>query len=183
LSTYRSIICGKPVTHIVLVRTSEWRSIVRIMIVVVTLLLSGCATTQNSYVPPSKDKDEVATITSSWVRNGLSDWEGYNIETIDGKYVSYGLMDKDWVTFNIGSGKRKLIVYSEYNKTFGGSCPCEAYAELSFTAEPRNNYMVTGEVNGLSVDFWIIDKETNEKVSEKSSGDKRRQPQGVYIPM
>ncbi len=165
------------------VRTTERRSTVRILIVIVTLLLSGCATTQNSYVPPGKENTETATIISSWTRNGLTDWEGYSIETIDGKYVSYGLTDKDWVTFNIYSGKKDLVVHCEYNRTFGGSCPCEAYSELSFIAEPGKNYMVTGEVNGLSVDFWVIDKDTKEIVSEKSSGDKRRQPQDVYMPL
>ncbi len=154
----------------------------RAFIVIFALLLSGCVTT-NSYVPPAKDQKAIAKITNTWLRNGLADWEGYNIETIDEKYVSYLIKGKDGRTFRIAPGIRKLTVQGVYNRSFGGSCPCEAYAELSFTAKAGREYVLKGKVRGIYVDFWVIDKNTKKIVSKKASGEKRRQPQNNYVPI
>jgi uncharacterized protein YceK len=82
----------------------KWSNGMKIVAILLVVLLSGCATTKNSYIPPKPENNNTATIISSWTRNGLVDWEGYSIEAIDDKYVSYGLSDRDWVTFPITEG-------------------------------------------------------------------------------
>lgn len=155
----------------------------KIILALLVLFLSGCATTKNSYVPPSAQSSNTATIISSWTRNGLTDWEGYSIEAIDGKYVSYGLSDRDWVTFPIAAGTRTLLVHGQYNRTMGGTCPCQAFAELKFQAEAGKDYQVVGEVKGVNIEFWIIDKNTKDKVSNIARGGYGRSPQDVFIPV
>ncbi|RCX26508.1 hypothetical protein [Thioalbus denitrificans] len=153
------------------------------LVLVALLFLSGCATTRNVYVFPDAAASGTATIISSWTRNGLTDWEGYSIESIDGKYVSYGMSDRDWVTIPITAGVHQLVVFGQFNRTFGGSCPCQTYAELTFEAESGVNYKLLGEVKGVNINFWVIDKETGEVKSDVSGASYARSPQDSYVPI
>jgi uncharacterized protein YceK len=159
---------------------------VKIIIIVLVVLLSGCAATKNSYIEPKATEKNTATIVSSFTRNSLADWAGYNIATIDDKSVSYGIMDRDWVTFHITSGAHKLVVAAEFNTGFGGACPCSAFSEVSFNAEAGKNYKLVGEIKGVTVKFWVVDKDTNAIISEVATSaygsSQRTNFVPIYIP-
>jgi uncharacterized protein YceK len=126
----------------------KWSNGMKIVAILLVVLLSGCATTKNSYIPPKPENNNTATIISSWTRNGLVDWEGYSIEAIDDKYVSYGLSDRDWVTFPITEGPHKLLVFGQYNRSFSGTCPQEKGTHLFSMARKGNKQHVSwGECN------------------------------------
>ena len=155
----------------------------RVVILMVVIFLSGCTATKNMYVSPQAENKNTATIVSSWTRNGVTDWEGYSIEAIDNKAVSYGLSDRDWVTFPITEGRHKLVVFGEYNRSFGGTCPCQARAELEFKAERGKHYKLVGKVEGASIKFWVINKDTQSIVSGIAKGSYKSSPHDVVVPI
>jgi hypothetical protein len=154
----------------------------RSIIVFSVFLLSSCTTL--NYVPKNYNGKDISTIQNIEIR-GPTDWKRFSIASIDGNNVVYGIGDKDSTTLIIASGKRNVKAYVTYNniKTYDDNCPCEASAQLSFFAEPDVSYRLVGKVKHPSVEFWIVNQDTGERVSQKASTTSQAQPKETIVPI
>lgn len=155
----------------------------KFILLICVAILGGCASTKNTYVAPEDTGSNMSTMANSWTRNGLMDWEGFSVESIDNKYVSYGVSDRDWITIRIAEGTHNLVVHGEFNRSIGDNCPCQAFGQLEFTAQAGIKYKLVGEVQGVNIRFWIVEKETGEQKSSIASVSYATSPKQPYVPI
>lgn len=158
-----------------------------LVFVSIELMVTGCAS-KNAYVEPNPKLGDTATIGGSFARYALFDWEYFKVFAIDDIFVSYGFFSNTDTTFVLKEGVHKIATICTHHRDATPWCPCHTTTELELNVERGKNYKITGELKGASINFWIIDKGTGQRVSNISKVPYSGQGRGenimipIYIP-
>jgi hypothetical protein len=130
----------------------------------ILVMLAACASTGGSSFSPSESTNS-ASIQAYWNRESLAVWEGYELLSIDNKFVSYGMfLDPTTATTKIEPGQRKIVVSVKFNKGYGTG-PFEAFVPMDVELKPAMQYQLKGMAAGTTVEAWLELASTGEKAS------------------
>ncbi len=82
--------------------------------------------------------------------------------SVNGERVPYGFFSAPSQT-KLRSGKSKIVVLASFNSGMGA--PFEAKVPMEVELNPDTTYEVAGKVSGMSVETWLVDASSKEKVS------------------
>ena len=144
------------------------------------LFLNGCAGS-GAYQLSSQEGSEMnASLKGNVKREGLFHYDLYSIDAVDNKAVSH-LLEGAEKEVQILPGEHTIVVHAMFNRTLGGSCPCETRLALTAKFEPQKNYILNGKVDGATISAWIEEVGTSQKVSEVVAQPYRSAPQDTYV--
>jgi hypothetical protein len=147
--------------------------------------LSSCASTNRSMFVQS-DAQDAATIQARWVYEGLFVWEGYSLLTVDAKFVSVGFLgDPNAATTRVDPGSRRLVIRVVFGRGFRTGT-FEAFVPLDVELKPSSHYEVNGNIIGATVEVWLEEAPSKQRVTEVGTASYSRQPPSpapVFIPI
>ncbi len=164
-------------------------------LLLLALAASAC-TPANEYQPPQGK--HVAILTGHTVRpdnvlNVGPDWAYTEIRAVDNQPVTYGAFGKIGTDYGFSpkskseipllAGTHTITMHTEFNNGFFGVCPCNAITSVKGKFISGKRYRVVSSVDGADVKTWIVDEQTNATVSDIGSGNYRRSPRDVVVPV
>ncbi|MHB8623611.1 MAG: hypothetical protein ACYC9J_12605 [Sulfuricaulis sp.] len=151
------------------------------------MLAGACAFTGDNFFSQNMSPD-AASIKSYWHRESVSTWEGFAPVAVDNKYISYGMFDDpDTAIIKLEPGHREIIARAHFKRGFGTNS-CESVVPMVVELSPSTVYEFNGDVAGVTVEIWIENASTKEKVSKVfkvacgEGGHKSPPPQMIFIP-
>ena len=130
----------------------------------ISVMLTACASTSGSSFSPSESASS-ASVKAYWNRESLSVWEGYELLSVDNKFISYGMfLDPTTATTKIEPGQRKIVISVRFNKGYGTG-PFEALVPMDVELKPTVQYQLKGMTTGTTVEAWLELASTGEKAS------------------
>lgn len=156
--------------------------ILQIMILlIITFGFNGCLSSNNTYVFPKQDKNNKSTIIGSSTSSGLFQWKSFRVLYIDNKYISYGLFSNKYDEFiSLKDGLHTIIIEGKFNRGYADG-PYNAYAKLELKALKNKRYKVMGKIEGINIEFWIIDSDTGEVLTSITKSEYREQAAPLII--
>jgi hypothetical protein len=148
------------------------------------IFLNGCAGSGEYNTPLQTNSSLNASLKGTVNRQSLLHYDFFSIDAVDDKAVSH-LIEGAEKQVQIAPGKHTIVTHAVFNRTFGGSCPCEAHLALQAEFEPQKEYKLNGKVEGITISAWIEEKGTSKRVSDIASQPYRaaRRDTYVYVPV
>lgn len=125
------------------------------------LILVGCATPQNAYVPPTGDPSTLAVIKPSSVRNGAWDWESYLIRSIDNQPVTYNCFGN--CQWTVTPGEHVIVVDVQFVRSLSGGGPYKSLAAVPVVVKAGKVYIPTGREQHDQFGFEFVEETTRER--------------------
>lgn len=149
--------------------------------VLLLLVLSACAS--NPYKIDKDQVENVSSIKGYSERDGLFTWLSARIESIDGKSVSYILKSETDYEIPVTPEMHKFLVLTEFNKSFGGACPCVTFTELVAPIAPNSSYGLKARVDGAGVEVWIENLADSTAITEVVKTRYAPSQRNNYVPI
>ena len=128
------------------------------------LFLGACATTGENFYAEDRVGNSVI-IKKGGQRQGAFSWTSFTLYSVNGKLVRYGFVSAPSQT-KVAPGKSKLVVLASFNDGMGA--PYEAKLALEVELVPETTYVLSGKVFGASVEAWLANESTKEKLGASS---------------
>ena len=128
------------------------------------LFLSACATTGGNFYTEEKVGNSVI-IKKGGQREGPFSWTSFTLYSVNGERVPYGFVTAPSQT-KLAPGKSKIVVLASFND--GTGAPYEAKIPLEIELSPESTYVLSGKVLGASVEAWLANESTKEKIGASS---------------
>lgn len=147
--------------------------------------LSGCASAGRSMFVQSEAPD-AATIHARWVYESLFVWEGYSLLNVDAKFVSVGFLgDPNTATTRADPGPKRLVIRVVFGRGFRTGT-FEAFVPVDADLKPSAIYEINGNILGATVEVWLEDPSSHQRVTEVGTASYTRlppPPAPVFIPI
>jgi hypothetical protein len=133
-------------------------------------LLSGCVS-DYTVRPESFERIHAtgfASLRSTRITSG-SDWISFSVERVDGPAATTSppIVTQDYV-LSLSPGVNSVSVrVNEHISRFSGYDQRNGTAVISFLAQPRTAYTLTGYIAGKEAKVWIFEAQTLRKVTEE----------------
>ena len=128
------------------------------------LFLSACATTGENFYTEEKVGNG-AIIKKGGQRDGAFTWTSFTLYSVNGKRVPYGFVSAPSQT-KLAPGKSKIVILASFNDGVGA--PYEAKIPLEIELTSETTYVISGKVSGASVETWLANESTKEKIGTSS---------------